>query len=427
MIKKSLFLGTYDYIIVILMLLCSNSVYVTHVYEANAVDFLFKLFILLSLFINLTTILAQRKLNKKLLLLYIYFILFCLLICVIYILINPYIRNDGSDTISFIIFRFFLLPLSFLLMLSKKGLNQNKYYLNLCSNVVFILCALSLIMFLLGTVFNIIHANGIFYSNWVSPDSVVEFPSFYNIHFITQNNEFLGFKMIRNTGIYPEAPMFSLPISIAFLYELFYKNKPNKCYIFTFIITIFTTMATTGILIVIVFLTIYIIFFIKKNVYLRMFMYLILPLALCLVFYLILMIMIEKSSGGSYGIRNDDYIAGLKAWSDSIWIGNGIGNFESIVKYMSSFRSHNLGYSNSIMLVLANGGIVLFLYYLIPLIMPIIINVRNNNYKKPLFFMGIFILFCVTIFQYTPIMFFLLSIGYIDSVIKNETHKKLSL
>ena len=59
----------------------------------------------------------------------------------------------------------------------------------------------------------------------------------------------------------------------------------------------------------------------------------------------------------------DDFVAGFKAWMLHPIMGNGYGNSNSYVYMMSTFRIDRKGFSNSLMQILAYGGLYLLAPY----------------------------------------------------------------
>lgn len=109
---------------------------------------------------------------------------------------------------------------------------------------------------------------------------------------------------------------------------------------------------------------------------------------------------------GSASVRLDDFRAGIMAWLDSPIIGNGLDNHTYVIRYMSSFRSNNLGFSNSITSVMARGGLVYLFAYLLPLGM----LVKNGSKDEKLGMAIYFLLWCVTIVTEIPINIYIFSL-----------------
>lgn len=78
-------------------------------------------------------------------------------------------------------------------------------------------------------------------------------------------------------------------------------------------------------------------------------------------------------------------------------------NYDTIKQFMASWRNYNTGFSNSITMVLAYGGIYLALLY----VFPIIFNFKNIKKEGYLpFLLGVVYLFTFTIipFEYLTMM-----------------------
>lgn len=121
-----------------------------------------------------------------------------------------------------------------------------------------------------------------------------------------------------------------------------------------------------------------------------------------------------KSSTTSYSDRIDDYVAGYKAWMENPLIGNGYGNNEVIKKYMSSFRKNNIGFSNSIFRVLAQGGVYLFSLYIIPCFICLFRGIKQRNKIQCLLSFLFIFLFITTSFPYNYIAIYLVSIMLLE-------------
>ncbi|WP_353989211.1 hypothetical protein ABVF11_05385 [Pediococcus argentinicus] len=247
-------------------------------------------------------------------------------------------------------------------------------------------------------------------------------PGFYGVHFITQGYaDFIGLNLIRNTGVFLEAPMYAYALSIALLSALFLdkKSKFRDFQIFIFFITLFSTTSTTGVVVAITSLAYNEVFVVhNRNILYRFLLFF--TVGGVAVFTVVLIIQSKFTDNfnnwaGSTAIRTDDVFVGLATWLQHIWVGNGIGNTSAIIANMDSRRimAELTGYSNGFFQVLAFGGIVNMLVYLVPTI----ISFKNNR----VFAFGLFafVLFSVTIIGYTYIyiiiLVFLYSVGISQS------------
>lgn len=87
---------------------------------------------------------------------------------------------------------------------------------------------------------------------------------------------------------------------------------------------------------------------------------------------------LEKSTDGSWIVRSDDILAGIKTWLQSPVFGMGYDLMEAIEKNYSSFRVYNMGYSSGFFSVLAQGGILLMAIYIIGLIGFMMYGIRKK-------------------------------------------------
>lgn len=134
--------------------------------------------------------------------------------------------------------------------------------------------------------------------------------------------------------------------------------------------------------------------------------FLILPIILIIAIFMIFNIVENKMYTRSYSVRFDDYIVSIESWKRNIVFGNGYRNNEIFEDNVSSFRSTNKGQSSSIGAVLVQGGAYLLLLYIFSFIS--IYNFdRNGKYLSAIYI----ILFFTTVFQYTALELFIISIS----------------
>ena len=201
--------------------------------------------------------------------------------------------------------------------------------------------------------------------------------------------------------------MCSLHFSIALLIELFLKKeyKISKCIILA--VGIISTFSSTGLILLVLALTIKYILISPKMKIFKLIKIITIPIIIVIAILASEYILMDKLSSLSGSTRLDDFRAGWKAWSNSLLFGNGYN--ASLVKYMSSFRLNNTGFSNSPMLILAYGGI----YMLSPYIYCIIFGFWNNLKQKKYFyvcFVAFFVyLFTATVVPYQALTMYILA------------------
>lgn len=251
-------------------------------------------------------------------------------------------------------------------------------------NVVFALCIVSLVFYVFGTILHIIPSKTVLV-NW---GGLNYHNSYLGLHFEMQREDILGRFITRNTGVFTEAPMFSYVIVLALIFNMYINGK--KYVNFIFIITILSTLSSTGIICVIMFMLIKMLFEKTKSELTSFIKLLSIPLVVFVAIYGSMVVIENKinSTSKSYSIRLDDYRASILAWKDSpIW-GNNFTNEEKTISYMENYRvrssnsTHKMtGQSNTVGRLLSEGGIILFMLYIFPVLVLIIKSVKEKNYR----------------------------------------------
>lgn len=338
----------------------------------------------------------KEKLKKK------SFIKICFLViyCLILIVIN--FSNSFTNIINLIQFVSF----SILFVWYCEDKENIKEILKIISNIMIILGGCSLIIFLFGNIFNILKPNGsiIIYVNNIPKQC----ETYFGIQFNIQQEEIFGNGLYRNTGIFYEAPKYSLLLVLSLMYEVFYSDKYNLKRIIILSLTIFSTMSLTGIYANIIILFSFIIFRYNKrkisgNI-IRAILMVILVIMGPILSDKIQTTFDIKYTTASYGTRIDNYIAGYKAWLENPILGSGYMNMNKIIENYSQFRNNDLGYSNSIFRVLAQGGVYLMFIYAYPILKNIIKVIKDKNINQILGNLMFVYLFITTSFPYNYII-----------------------
>lgn len=329
-----------------------------------------------------------------------------ILIIVFYIFSIIFIINNFNN---------FIKAVLFLLILFNFGIYQisitpsNNYSLmGKIINITVVFAIVSIVFWIFGSMLQILEPNTTIV---VTRNKIAQnIHGYYNLYYESQIENTFGFKFYRNCGIFYEAPKYALLLSIALMGEVFLNKKNINFKSIILIITIISTFSLTGIILVV--LVLFFNFIISKSnskIYNNM--------KLILIFSLIIIIFIGvegllniKSTTNSYSDRLDDYVAGYKAWKLNPIIGNGYLNMDIIRENMSYFRKKNIGFSNSIFRVLAQGGIVLISIYIIPIILWIKKSIYKWDLRKVFFGIGFIFLFITTSFSYNYLTMYILSL-----------------
>lgn len=275
----------------------------------------------------------------------------------------------GSQTIPTMGHFAFLLLYSifplFIMLCQRDGFLDKIFdYLSL---IIAFLALSSSILWFLGPFLGILKPNCSFLYTWtIGTESYEKVFGYFGLLYDIQWSEFGSFLGYRNTSIFGEGPAFAFYLIVALLLELFYFDRPKKWRVFSYLVALFSSFSTTGWIFA---LGILLYNFYSNSNSSKKIRILIVFICACLfiiVFSVALSLFSDKVSTSSGGIHVDDFKAAFDAWlSSPIW-GYGIGNSDAIVPFMSSFRLNNTGFSNSILFVLATGGLLYFSLWMVP-------------------------------------------------------------
>jgi hypothetical protein len=390
-----------EYLVALFTILSTSSMFFVATEKHYYLNGLLAISLIILIFYNLLNKKYKKiRITNSFIFLFLYFIF-----AIIFMLINVKLNIVNFVYVFLIIF-----PLFYFYYCIISDDEKNNIFLAIV-DVMVLLSVLSLFFYIFGSLLKIISPTGIFTVNW---GKISSFPSFYNLHFNTQGLTFFGHYIIRNTGVFPEAPMYSLNLVIAYaICKLLMKDcKKYKKIILS--LAIFTTLSTTGI---ILWSVIFLYCLIKNNRNKKSLIKLIFPFILLSVSALCIFFFTEKTQTLSFSTRLDDYVACFKAWKENILFGNGYNNETIIKSYMSSYRTYNMGLSNSLFALLAQCGLYGLSFYFFAFLRALKLCKTDKN--KLFFCLIIFILFITTLFQYRSMAVCLLAMGY--SLRKNST------
>lgn len=304
----------------------------------------------------------------------------------------------------------------FILFLIYFILNTSIGILKKISRIIIILSIISLIFYFFGSLFHIIKPTSQIVLDWGGEHYI---NNYYNIHFDAQPISINGIKLIRNTGIFTEGPMYSFNLCIALIIQLltYGLNKNRNIIIIT--IAIVTTISTSGIIILMIVLASYLLFNNKhKRTLVRILNTLIIPVVLVILVSTSLFFINDKmnssinNSTGSFSIRVDDFNIALQSWKNNMLVGNGYGRHDITQQYMGSYRGKDIGGSNALIIIAPQGGIYLLVFYLIPMIFSIIYSIKFRRLNLFVINIVLLILYLTTNVPYSYISLILLALGW---------------
>ena len=402
MVKKSKILAIYDYIIAVALMINCRTIWLTKVPPISKLDGTLWLALLISI-LAIVTLNYQNDESKFQHALIISMFLFFYFGIYIFLSSFPGTRNYGVRYASVFIMLVWLLYYD-------DYINDIPGVLLKYKNVIFIVALISLLFWLFGSLLGLIKPTGAIWTAWTGTGRPASVPSYFGIYFETQSvtTDIGGF--IRNTAIYPEAPMSSLNFCIALGIQVLSKqsNKWGKIQFWILLIAILSTGSTTGY----IFLAVLLAFKINNsnNFLLEKFKSPLFILILIFTAISVSYLIHQKTIYGidSANLRIDDYKVGYRAWIQHPILGSGIENDEYVRQFVEPWRSYNIGFSNSPLKVLSDGGIYLFLGYLYCFVRGIFLSIYNKDKYKFIFIVLILYLFITTIFHYTYLLFLLL-------------------
>lgn len=396
-----------EYLLVTLLILESNSVY-SQIYGIHL--FTRAAMIIVSSIITLLFILNKKNVLYKDIIKFIIYVFICSL-CMFF---NT--NNIKGKIIILLVFVLYLpLTLIYLCNLSREDfINLLKKFVN----VVIVLCLISLIFWSLSSILNILQPTGKIKVVWGKPYST--FDTFFNLHFNTQDVWWItGEPLMRNTGIFTEGPMYAFVLIIALIFNnllCFENTKSNLIKTVILFITMLSTISVTGIICALFIIISNLICYLsnKNN---KLFWITVTSILIIFIIAspLCINILNKKLQTGSAIHRKADIKNGIEAFIETPILGKGIlHDRPTEEEYENGY-----GYSNTIIPVLSDGGIVLGVIYVFPIILFVFKSFkeyRENKIKCIVLTLIYIIILFTTVIQYRLSLMFLISIIYCFSV-----------
>lgn len=347
------------YLIVFLMIIECNSIYTRIVNFNINFQIIYVIVILLFMFI---TLIKNTTFSKKGCLL----IFATIILTILFLILN--VRVAIND---FIIKFLLLLPCLLLYMIKSPEnlLNVKKVLVN----ETFIIAIISLVLYTIALFFGFGH-----HTVLIKWGGIHKINQLFMLQFNPQNSYLFNTELLRNTGFFLESPMYAFVLSISLALSLEETKKIKRNVIF---LALITTLSTSGIICacLLIFINKFIITD-KKIAIKKLFM----PIFTIILIFVGVSLLENKmqNESWSYNLRMEDYVVTFKAWQDHKIIGNGYQDTSKAIYYMNNERKLNedkLGLSNGFGRIISEGGIVLFLFYIIPIVKSIILSFKNKD------------------------------------------------
>lgn len=388
-----------QYILVFTIILECNSIY-SQIYECHLT---IRLIMTVIAIISIIFLIMSKKIKmcKPIL----FFIIYDILCSIIMLTNTDSFSGNGIIILVFLIF----LPL-LLIYLSNLTKEEFKNLLTKFVNVILVLSVISLIFYILILVFKLKPTNTIKII-WGIPYSSID--SYCNIYFNTQDVWWItGTSLMRNTGIFSEAPMYAFILIVALIFNNllnFENTKSNLLKTMVLFITMLTTISVTGIICSIIIIAANIKKYVldMKPCYRKWFVISLVTVIICMI-PIGLSFLSKKMNTSSAIHRNMDIEIGIDTFFESPIIGHGINHERATeIDYENGY-----GYSNAIIPVITDGGILLSVIYVMPIALLIIYGIKRRKINYLIFSLVFIILLFTTLAQYRLIMLLLIAISY---------------
>ena len=393
-----------EWLLAFLLILEINSVFY------NAADFNFYISELACVCVAVLAILSIRSVSRKLLL----EIVAYELLSGLYLLLSGV---NPSEIMSFVVK--FMLFLPIIIVIYVKNSNAALRIIIKISKITVFLAAASVVMYLLSYVLPPLGSISIFWGSDSRRGNYIFF-------FAGQYQEIAGRHVLRNTGIFSEAPMYGFVLVMALTTQLFFYEKPRKANIAILIVTIISTISVAAIAImaVVLVLKLYLGRFtfangsvrIRSNQRNRRLTRIIIVIfgGLLLAYVLYQLLNFKVNTGLSFLKRLDDYIAAFQVFISSPIFGIGYGNGDMLTQYMLDWRIQysTVGYSNAIGIIMATMGIYGLLLYALAFFSGIRTSLKKKQYHYALQFAVLIVLLLVTVVPAQLYVLQYLAFGY---------------
>lgn len=411
-----------QYILLTIILIECNSVYSQlyryHYYIRGSLIAIAILILLIFLVLGN----KKKQVNTNIILNSIFYVLACSII----MLLNSD-KLNGKIIIILIFMCFLPLMLLYISCLNRYELRS---FLDKFVQIVFIISAVSLFFWIFGSILKLISPINQLKVVWGKPYTLMDNYAF--VYFDSkQVQDWVVTNMLipRNISIFAEAPMFAFVILVAMIFN----NNFNSCILnknkriiinIIFIITLFSTISVTGVVCGLLLIFSNLMKFYnnlttcKKKIFiiiLVVFMLICLPTCIDLVQ--------NKMSTSSTSARIMDLKNGFHVFTENPFIGKGIGHSRQFEDNVET----GYGYSNTIIPALTDGGMILTIIYLSPLIVYAIYIVKSkkiNIYDIVMLLVYLIIIFTIAV-QYRMLLMLLVCIIYYYFIFKIKNIKKL--
>ncbi|MBQ5841006.1 MAG: hypothetical protein IIW40_03520 [Clostridia bacterium] len=233
------------------------------------------------------------------------------------------------------------------------------------SDVVFALTAFSLVCYIFGTCLGILPGETTVSYHFANADRVC--PTYFHLYYAAQPVVFFGQRLVRNCGIFAEAPGFAVFLIFGLSTEVFLRPKVRIPRCIVYCLAAATTFSTKALMLVILILGLkYVVHPSRSPLWFRI-KSIALPFVAMAAIAAAAVLLVDKVGTTSFRIRVDDVLASLRVFGDKPLFGAGYYNDDAIIAQFQFSRPNN-GLSMGLAVLLAQGGLFLTAVYILPMI-----------------------------------------------------------
>ncbi len=272
--------------------------------------------------------------------------------------------------------------------------------------VTTVVAAVSLVVFLFGSVLHVIKPTGTVTWTWFEWLKEPYCSTYAHLYYEPQGTVFLGYEGWRNAAVFSEAPMFAYVLSLSLGAYTLVLGRRNPAVLVTLVAAMVTTFSVTAYILLAIMVGYYLM---RKVVLPRIrgaLRWLVLGVLLVGLVVVCVVLVREKRAGDiySYLIRSDHIMGCVHAFAENPVIGVGLGNTERFLSYFE----YEQGVSNGLPAFLALTGITGIPVVLVPFVAFWVRQVRARNGARAVFGIVFFLAFMVTAtyaYMFTWLMF----------------------
>lgn len=232
------------------------------------------------------------------------------------------------------------------------------------ADIVTVLTAVSLFFYVFGTLLNVLPGETTATYSWGG--TVRSCPTYFHLFYEAQKIEFFGVVLVRNCGVFPEAPGFAIFLVFATAAEVLLRDRPRLWRCVLYVAATVTTYSAKAIVLVAAVFALKYIFTPSRGWLSRRLKVLLIPAAVLGVGVVTAVLLWDKMQSVSGFMRLDDVLACFKTWCTAPVFGTGYWNDDSVIPFFAYPDRYNNGLSMGLMVVLAQGGLYLLALYVVP-------------------------------------------------------------